>query len=228
MKKIVDYIRTKPFWIKCLSIIVFIVIAIAFCTNPHSLIGEHSLRVLIITIPINIILQVISYICISIFFVIIGYKSISDQQKSHRFIAFIIFLVMGVIICYNLIFDNYISVVANRSISQEILLWTDINKDLNDDSDTIVINNATVKLTRYKGHISRSFTSRSLYYLTVADIDADELYRVTITYNDISMLKDREDSIYKIELYRNSKLVKSVQVIGEKKNKENENKITLN
>lgn len=94
---------------------------------------------------------------------------------------------------------------------------------MNDSSDTIVINNATIKLTKYKGHISRSFASRSLYYFTVVDTETDELYQVPITYNDISLFKDREESIYKIELYRHSELVKTVKVIGEKKNKESEN-----
>lgn len=224
MKKTTSFIRSNPFLIICLLIIVFIVIAIAFLTSPHSLVGEHSLQVLRITILINAALQVISYICVSVFFVIIGYKTISDRQISHRIIAFIIFSVMGIIIGYSLIFDNYISVVANKSISQEILLWADVNKDLNDSSDTIVINNATIKLTKYKGHISRNFASRSLYYFTVVDTETDELYQVPITYDDMSLFEDRDTSIYMIELYRHSKLVKSIQFIGEKKNKQNEKK----
>lgn len=221
MKKTVNFVRSYPFLIICFLVIVFIVITIAFLTCPRSLVGEHSLQALRVTIPINAALQVISYIGLSVFFVIIGYKTVSDRQLSHRIIAFIIFSVIGIIIGYSLIFDNYISVVANRSIDQEILLWTDINQDLKDSSDTIVINNATVKLTKYKGHISRSFTSRSLYYFTVVDTVTDELYRVPITYDDMSLFEDREGSIYMIELYRHSKLIRSVQVIGEKKDKEN-------
>lgn len=119
MKKIVNFIHSKPFWIKCLFIIVLIVIAIAFCTNPHSLIGNRSLRVIRIIIPINAALQVISYICVSVFFVIIGYKTISDRQISHRIIAFIIFSVIGIIIGYSLIFNNiYPSLLIDRSVKK--------------------------------------------------------------------------------------------------------------
>ena len=93
---------------------------------------------------------------------------------------------------------------------------------MNDSSDTIVINNATIKLTEYKGHISRRFASRSLYYIKVIDTETDELYQIPITSNDIGLFKDRETVIYKIELYSHSHLIKSVRAIEKNNSKEKE------
>lgn len=189
---------------------VVILIVIAFCCTPSSLIGKSALIRLAITIPINILFQIILYLAVSLLVLYVLHHSIRENNKVKRLISNIIGAFICVFLGYILITDSYVSVICG-SIKGDFHLWQDVLLDLYD-SDVESIDNLKIKDFYFPGEVSHTSASRDSLYIVAID-EEENRYRFPMTQKDKLLITDKENSELRygeIEYYKKSGLMKSI------------------
>ena len=213
--------RTKTFSKKMIYaviiILIIMLITIAFCCTPSSLIGKSALMRLAVTIPINILFQIILYLGASLLIFYVFHNLIRENNKVKQLIANIICTFICIFLGYALITDSYVSILRGN-IKGDFLLWQDVLLDLHD-SDVKSINNLKIKDFYFPGEVSHTSASRDSLYIVAVDKEGTS-YRFPITQKDKMLITDKDNSELRygeIKYYKKSGLMKSISFSKESK-----------
>lgn len=198
-------------------ILIIMLITIAFCCTPSSLIGKSALIRLAVTIPINILFQIILYLGASLLIFYIFHNLIRENNKVKQLIANIICTFICIFLGYALITDSYVSILRGN-IKGDFLLWQDVLLDLHD-SDVKSIDNLKIKDFYFPGEVSHTSASHDSLYIVAVDKEGTS-YRFPITQKDKLLITDKNNSELRygeIEYYKKSGLMKSISFSRERK-----------
>lgn len=202
-------------------IFIFILAVIAFCCTPASLVRRSALIRLAVTIPINILFQLLLFLSVSVLIFYVLRNLIREDNKIKRLISDIICGSICVFITYGLITDSYNSVLRG-SVKGDLLLWKEVLTDLSD-NDIESIDNLKIKDFYLPGKVSHTYARRdSLYIVAVGESGND--FRFSVTEKDRSQIIGYDDSkseYGKIEYYKNSGLMKTISFSDEVKETSN-------
>lgn len=191
-------------------IFVIMLVTIAVCCAPPSLVGRSALIRLAVTIPLNITFQISLYLLAAVLLFIAFHYLLRERSIVKRRIADLILGVICILFCCTLITDSYHSPLRG-SIKGDFRAWTDILSDLNG-GDTVCIENLNIKAYRMPGHTSHRSATSDSYYIVAVDEDKNS-FRFTITAKDMALIfgDDNSEAKYgKIEYYKNSGLAKAI------------------
>ena len=191
-------------------IFVIMLVTIAVCCAPPSLVGRSALIRLAVTIPLNITFQISLYLLAAALLFIAFHYLLRERSIIKRRIADLILGVICILFCCTLITDSYHSPLRG-SIKGDFRAWTDILSDLNG-GDTVCIENLNIKAYRMPGHTSHRSATSDSYYIVAVDEDKNS-FRFTITAKDMALIfgDDYYEAKYgKIEYYKNSGLAKAI------------------
>ena len=191
-------------------ILIIMLITIAICCTPSSLIGKSVLIRLAVTIPINILFQIILYLGASLLIFYVFHNLIRENNKVKQLIANIICTFICIFLGYALITDSYVSILRGN-IKGDFLLWQDVLLDLHD-SDVKSIDNLKIKDFYFPGEVSHTSASRDSLYIVAVDKE-ETSYRFPITQKDKLLITDKDNSELRsgeIEYYKKSGLMKSI------------------
>ncbi len=191
-------------------ILIIMLITIAICCTPSSLIGKSVLIRLAVTIPINILFQIILYLGASLLIFYVFHNLIRENNKVKQLIANIICTFICIFLGYALITDSYVSILRGN-IKGDFLLWQDVLLDLHD-SDVKSIDNLKIKDFYFPGEVSHTSASRDSLYIVAVDKEGTS-YRFPITQKDKLLITDKDNSELRsgeIEYYKKSGLMKSI------------------
>ena len=170
-------------------ILIIMLITIAICCTPSSLIGKSVLIRLAVTIPINILFQIILYLGASLLIFYVFHNLIRENNKVKQLIANIICTFICIFLGYVLITDSYVSILRGN-IKGDFLLWQDVLLDLHD-SDVKSIDNLKIKDFYFPGEVSHTSASRDSVYIVAVDKKGTS-YRFPITQKDKLLITDKE------------------------------------
>ncbi len=193
-------------------IFVIMLVTIAVCCDPPSLVGRSALIRLAVTIPLNILFQISLYLLAAALLFIAFHYLLRERSVVKRRIADLILGIICILLFCTLITDSYLSPLRG-SIKGDLRAWTDILSDLND-SDSVCIENLNIKAYRMPGHTSHGFATSDSYYILAVDENKNS-FRFTITAKDSAQIfgDDNSEPKYgKIEYYKNSGLVISISL----------------
>lgn len=193
-------------------IFVIMLVTIAVCCAPPSLVGRSALIRLAVTIPLNITFQISLYLLAAALLFIAFHYLLRERSIVKRRIADLILGVICILFCCTLITDSYHSPLRG-SIKGDFRAWTDILSDLNG-GDTVCIENLNIKAYRMPGHTSHRSATSDSYYIVAVDEDKNS-FRFAITAKDMALIfgdDDYEAKYGKIEYYKNSGLVISISL----------------
>lgn len=196
-------------------IFVVMLVTIAVCCAPPSLVGRSALIRLAVTIPLNITFQISLYLLATALLFIALHYLLRERSIVKRRIADLILGVICILFCCTLITDSYHSPLRG-SIKGDFRAWTDILSDLNG-GDTVCIENLNIKAYRMPGHTSHRSATSDSYYIVAVDEDKNS-FRFTITAKDMALIfgDDNSEAKYgKIEYYKNSGLAKAISLYDE-------------
>lgn len=196
-------------------IFVIMLVTIAVCCAPPSLVGRSALIRLAVTIPLNITFQISLYLLAAALLFIALHYLLRERSVVKRRIADLILGVICILFCCTLITDSYHSPLRG-SIKGDFRAWTDILSDLNG-GDTVCIENLNIKVYRMPGHTSHRSATSDSYYIVAVDEDKNS-FRFTITAKDMALIfgdDDSEAKYGKIEYYKNSGLAKAISLYDE-------------
>lgn len=191
-------------------ILIIMLITIAFCCTPSSLIGKSALMRLAVTIPINILFQIILYLGASLLIFYVFHNLIRENNNVKQLIANIICTFICIFLGYALITDSYVSILRGN-IKGDFLLWQDVLLDLHD-SDVKSINSLKIKDFYFPGEVSHTSASRDSLYIVAVDKEGTS-YRFPITQKDKLLITDKDNSELRygeIKYYKKSGLMKSI------------------
>lgn len=191
-------------------IFVIMLVTIAVCCAPPSLVGRSALIRLAVTIPLNITFQISLYLLAAVLLFIAFHYLLRERSIVKRRIADLILGVICILFCCTLITDSYHSPLRG-SIKGDFRAWTDILSDLNG-GDTVCIENLNIKAYSMPGHTSHRSATSDSYYIVAVDEDKNS-FRFAITAKDMALIfgdDDYEAKYGKIEYYKNSGLAKAI------------------
>lgn len=196
-------------------IFVIMLVTIAVCCAPPSLVGRSALIRLAVTIPLNITFQISLYLLAAALLFIALHYLLRERSIVKRRIADLILGVICILFCCTLITDSYHSPLRG-SIKGDFRAWTDILSDLNG-GDTVCIENLNIKAYRMPGHTSHRSATSDSYYIVAVDEDKNS-FRFAITAKDMALIfgdDDSEAKYGKIEYYKNSGQAKAITLYDE-------------
>ena len=124
-------------------IFVTMLVTIAVCCDPPSLVGRSALIRLAVTIPLNILFQILLYLLAAALLFIAFHYLLRERSIVKRRIADLILGIICILFCCTLITDSYLSPLRG-SIKGDFRAWTDILSDLNG-GDAVCIDNLNIK-----------------------------------------------------------------------------------
>ena len=195
-------------------IFVIMLVTIAVCCDPPSLVGRSALIRLAVTIPLNILFQILLYLLAAALFIAFHYL-LRERSIVKRRIADLILGIICILFCCTLITDSYLSPLRG-SIKGDFRAWTDILSDLNG-GDAVCIENLNIKTYRMPGHTSHRSATNDSYYIVAVD-EYKNSFRFAITAKDMALIFDDDDyepKYGKIEYYKKSGLVKAITLYDE-------------
>ena len=195
-------------------IFVTMLVTIAVCCDPPSLVGRSALIRLAVTIPLNILFQILLYLLAAALLFIAFHYLLRERSIVKRRIADLILGIICILFCCTLITDSYLSPLRG-SIKGDFRAWTDILSDLN--GDAVCIENLNIKTYRMPGHTSHRSATNDSYYIVAVD-EYKNSFRFAITAKDMALIfgdDDYEPKYGKIEYYKKSGLVKAITLYDE-------------
>lgn len=196
-------------------IFVTMLVTIAVCCDPPSLVGRSALIRLAVTIPLNILFQILLYLLAAALLFIAFHYLLRERSIVKRRIADLILGIICILFCCTLITDSYLSPLRG-SIKGDFRAWTDILSDLNG-GDAVCIENLNIKTYRMPGHTSHRSAANDSYYIVAVD-EYKNSFRFAITAKDMALIfgdDDYEPNYGKIEYYKKSGLVKAITLYDE-------------
>lgn len=211
MKRIISFLLSKDLIDVIIKAFIILIILIAFCANPLSLVGKPALIRLAVTIPINIVSQLILHIFLMAVLFYILHRMIRNRNKICIVISHIICALFCMIFLYSGITDRYMGVIHDH-ISSDFAKWSQVVKDLSNDDTKVIDYTGEIYYNRMPGYTTHTDAEQDHYsiYIRLSDDEFETFVVTSRDANKIYKLCD-EYSSFKIEYYSNSHLIKSIE-----------------